>query len=162
MQILELLSVASKFAQFFMSFSKAQVSSSSSFAFGALMRSFCPKQKRHELKTYRGVMCNDTEERWNILKRIWLFISKLRWEIWQIFTQALEYPKNVHFNGLLLSKVYIVWAKNVQRIYLSWHWRVIQNLNKKNSGLENDISNLPNFHQSTRKSQNWDFGPFYP
>ena len=24
-------------------------------------------------------------------------------------------------------------------------------------GLENDMSNLANFHQSTRKSQNWDF-----
>ena len=24
-------------------------------------------------------------------------------------------------------------------------------------GLENDMSNLENFHQSTRKSQNWDF-----
>ena len=24
-------------------------------------------------------------------------------------------------------------------------------------GLENDMRNLTNFHQSTRKSQNWDF-----
>ena len=24
-------------------------------------------------------------------------------------------------------------------------------------GLENDIKNLANFHQSTQKSQNWDF-----
>ena len=23
---------------------------------------FCPKQKIHELKVYKGVMCNDTEE----------------------------------------------------------------------------------------------------
>ena len=45
----------------------------------------------------------------------------------------LEYSKslkNFHFNGLLLSKVYIVWAKKVQRSYLSWHWRVMQNLKK--------------------------------
>ena len=45
-------------------------------------------------------------------------------------TWALESLKNFHFNGLLLSKVYIVWAKKVQRSYLSWHWRVMQNLKK--------------------------------
>ena len=35
-----------------------------------------------------------------------------------------------HFNVLLLSKVYIVWAKKVQRSYLSWNWRGIQNLER--------------------------------
>ena len=29
-----------------------------------------------------------------------------------------------------MSKVYIVWAKKVQRSYLSWHWKVIQNLER--------------------------------
>ena len=29
---------------------------------GTLMGSFFPKQKMHELKIYRGVMCNNTEE----------------------------------------------------------------------------------------------------
>ena len=29
---------------------------------GILMGFFCPKQKMHELKIYRGVTCNDTEE----------------------------------------------------------------------------------------------------
>ena len=38
-------------------------------------------------------------------------ISKLAKGIWQILTWALESLKNFHFNGLLLSKVYIVWAK---------------------------------------------------
>ena len=28
---------------------------------------------------------------------------------------------------------------------------------KLTCGLENDIKNLASFHQSTRKSQNWDF-----
>ena len=44
---------------------------------------------------------------------------------WQILTWALESLKNFYFNVLLLSKVYTVWAKIVQRSYLSWHWRVI-------------------------------------
>ena len=29
---------------------------------GIFMGSFCPKQKMHELQTYRGVISNDTEE----------------------------------------------------------------------------------------------------
>ena len=34
---------------------------------------------------------------------------------------------------------------------------------KLTCGLENDMKNLANFHQSTRKYQNWDFdGFFYP
>ena len=45
-----------------------------------------------------------------------------------ILTRAFESPQNYHFDALLLSKVYIVWAKKVQSSYLSWHWRVIQNL----------------------------------
>ena len=45
-------------------------------------------------------------------------------------TWALKSLKGFHFNGLLLSKVYIIWAKKVQRSYLSWHWRVMQNLKK--------------------------------
>ena len=66
-----------------------------------------------------------------ILKRNWLVISKLTWGIWWILTQALESLKNFHFNVLLLSKVYIVWGKKVQKSYLSWKWRGIQNLEMK-------------------------------
>ena len=40
-----------------------------------------------------------------------LVISKLTWRIWWILTWALESLKNFHFNGFLLSKVYIAWTK---------------------------------------------------
>ena len=45
-------------------------------------------------------------------------------------TRELESLKNFHFNVLLLSKVYIVWAKIVQKSYLSWNWIGIQNLER--------------------------------
>ena len=45
-------------------------------------------------------------------------------------SRALDSLKNFDFNGLLLSKVYFVWAKKVQRSYLSWNWRGIQNLER--------------------------------
>ena len=64
------------------------------------------------------------------LKRNWFVISKFTWGIWQILTQVLLSLKNFHFNELLLSKVYIVWAKKVQWSYLLWHWRMMQNLKK--------------------------------
>ena len=64
------------------------------------------------------------------LERNRLVVSKLTLGIWQIFTLALESLKNFPFTGFLLNKVYIVWAKKVQRSYLSWHWRAMQNLKK--------------------------------
>ena len=38
--------------------------------------------------------------------------------------------QNFHFNVLLLSKVYLLWAKKVQMSYLSWNWKGIQNLER--------------------------------
>ena len=46
---------------------------------------------------------------------------------WQILTRALECLKNLHFDGLLLTKVYNVWANKVQKSYVWWHWRLMQN-----------------------------------
>ena len=45
------------------------------------------------------------------LKRNWLVAWKLTSGFWQILTRTLESLKNVHVNELLLSKLYIVWAK---------------------------------------------------
>ena len=45
-------------------------------------------------------------------------------------TRALQSVRKSYFNGLHLSKVYIFWAKKVQKSYLSWHWRVMQNLER--------------------------------
>ena len=39
--------------------------------------------------------------------------------------------KKIFFNWLLVTKVYNAWAANVQRSYLSWHWRVNANFEKK-------------------------------
>ena len=45
------------------------------------------------------------------LKRNWLVSSQLTWGIWRLLTQALKNIENLHFNGLLLTKAYNVWAK---------------------------------------------------
>ena len=58
-------------------------------------------------------------------KRNWLFVSKLTW---RILTRALKSLKHLHFNGIFLIKVYNVWAKQVQKSYVWWHWRLMQNV----------------------------------
>ena len=55
-------------------------------------------------------------------------LFKLTWGIRQILTRALEDLKNLHFNGLLLTRVYNAWAKKVQRSYVWCHQRLMQNL----------------------------------
>ena len=37
---------------------------------------------------------------------------------------------HLYFDGPLLMKVYKISAERLQRSYVSWHWRVIQNLKK--------------------------------
>ena len=59
---------------------------------------------------------------------------------------------------LLLSKVHNVRAKKVRRIYVY--------INAKPEGkltcaFKNGMGNLANFHQSTQKSQNWDFDEIF-
>ena len=49
------------------------------------------------------------------LKKTWLVNSKLTWKIWWFFTRTLENLKTLHFNELLLTKVYNIWAKKKYR-----------------------------------------------
>ena len=85
---------------------------------------------KYELKIHRGVMSHDNEEWCKIWRGTDLSFQTWHEEFDEFWTRALESLKNFHFNVLLLSKVYIAWAKKVQRSYLSWNWRRIQNLER--------------------------------
>ena len=111
-------------------FIKFDPSARKSQKFSFLMDSFWAKYKLFELKKYRGVIFHENEEGLQNLERSWLVVSKLAEGIWQILSWVLKSCKDFHFNGLLLSKVYIVWAKKVQRNSLSWNWKGIQNLER--------------------------------
>ena len=90
-------------------------------------------------------------------KRNWLDVSKLTQGIWWILTRELQSPKNLHFNGLPLTKLNNVWAKKVQRSYVWLHSRLIQSLKENWFVLPKiDMRNLANFNQSIWKSLNWD------
>ena len=75
-------------------------------------------------------MCNGTEKWWKFSRGIDLLFKNWHNEFDKLWLKHLSL-KNLHFNGLLLTKVYNVWAKNVQGSYISWHERVMQNLKKK-------------------------------
>ena len=96
------------------------------------------------------------------LKRNWLVSSKLTWGIWRILTRALENLKNLHFNGLLLTKVYNVWAKkSTEELCL-----MALNIDAKFEGkltfaFKNDMRNLGNFHQRLESLKIWTLMGFF-
>ena len=83
------------------------------------MSYFCPKYLRFELQKYRRVIFHDTEQWCKIWINPDLVVSKMTWRIGWTFIRALK--------SLFLAKVYVSVGK-LQRNYVSWHWRVLQNL----------------------------------
>ena len=95
-----------------------------------LMGSFWAKCILLELKKYRGVILHETEEGYKLWRGIDSSFQNWHKEFDKILTGALKSLKKIHFNELLLNKVYIVWAEKVQKNNLSWNWRGIQNLER--------------------------------
>ena len=91
---------------------------------------FCPKYMRFELKKYRGVIFHDTEQWCKIWINPDLVVSKMAWEIGWTFIRALKSLKNCTLSGLFLFKAYNVSVRKFQRNFVSWHWKVMQNLKK--------------------------------
>ena len=89
------------------------------FLFSKAYKTLDEKLQKSYLSWHWSVMEN--------LKKNWLLVSKMTWQISQILMREFEI---VHFDVLLLSMAYKVLAKKVQKIYLSWRWRVIQTLIK--------------------------------
>ena len=86
-------------------------------------------------------MCRGNEESC----KIWRGIAS-SFQSWQISTQALDNLKNLHFNGLLLTKVYVWTKKKYSGVIFDrtedWSkiWR------------KTDLKNLANFHLQTENS----------
>ena len=90
-----------------------------------LMGCFWSKHVMFELNKYRGIQrimyTEDTEEWWKIWWLIDLSFQNWHNQFDKFLSQVLKNLKNLHFNGLLLVKVYNVWAKKKQRSYLLWY-----------------------------------------
>ena len=64
------------------------------------------------------------------LKRNSLFSSNWHEEFDKFWLRALKNLKNLYFNGLLLTKVYKVWARKKYRGDICGHRRLMENLKK--------------------------------
>ena len=94
------------------------------------MSPFWAKYILFELKKYRGVFFHETEEGYKIWKETDLSFQNWHKEFDRFWPGHSKVSKNFHFNRLHLRRVYIAWAKKVQRNYLSWNWKRIQNLER--------------------------------
>ena len=74
-----------------------------------LMGLFWAKYILFELKNYRGIIFHKTEERYKIWRGLDLLLQNWHKEFHK-FDPSTKKSKKFHFNGLLLSKVYIVWV----------------------------------------------------
>ena len=80
-----------------------------------------------------------------ILERELAFHFKLTWGISHILTQALRGLKKIYLNGLLLSQVYIIWAKITEEWYFVKLKSDAKFHEKRICGLEND-RDFSSFH----------------
>ena len=86
-------------------------------------------------------------------KRNWLVSSKLTGGIWQILIRAPKNLKHLHFNGLLLNKVYNVWAKKSIGEFCLMALNIDATFEGKlTCAFKSDLKNLANFHQSMFES----------
>ena len=108
-----------------------------------LIGSFCWKYIKFQLKRHRANTSHDTEEWCKIWRKTVLLFQK-----WQEFVEFwLEHLKVSKICTLICSFC-ATW------IYQEWGEAFRMMIS---CGLENDMKNLENFQQSTRKSRNWDF-----
>ena len=71
---------------------------------GTFMGSFCLKQKMHELKIYRGVICNDTEKWWKIWRGIGLLFQNWHKEFDKIWLKHSKVSKMYTLMGCFWPK----------------------------------------------------------
>ena len=88
---------------------------------------FCPKYMRFELKKYRGVIFHDTEQWCKIWINLDLVVSKLAWGIGWTFIKAHKSLKICTLMGSFCPKSNNS-ARKFQRNFVSWHWKMMQNL----------------------------------
>ena len=101
-----------------------------SLKIGTLIGSFYPKYKMYELKIYRGVMCHNNEEWYNIWGGIDLPFQNRHEQFDEFWPKYSKVSKICTLMGSFWTKYIMFELKKVQRSYASEHWRVMQNLKK--------------------------------
>ena len=80
-------------------------------------------------------------------------VSKLTWGIGWTFIKALKNLKICILMGCFCPKCNVL-ARKFQRNYVSWHWKVMQNLSENWLVVWKMTRNLVNIHASSWRSEN--------
>ena len=120
------------------------------------LMNFHPTTQNSENFTLMGSFCpifHDTEQWCKIWIKLDLVVSKLAWGIRWTFVKALKNLKICTLMGPFCPKRNVS-ARKSQRNYVSWHWKVMQNLRENWLVAWEMTRNLVNFHESSWKSEN--------
>ena len=104
-------------------------------------------------KKYRGVIFRDTEQWYKIWINLDLVVSKLASGIPWTFIKTLKNLKILNLMGSFCPK-HDASASKFQRNYVSWHWKLMQNLSENWLVAGKMTRNLVNFRASSWKSEN--------
>ena len=105
--------------------SKCQISDLRFHQICTWIGSFCWKYIKFQLKITEELFLMTLKIDAKFEEKL-ICVSKLT-RIWWILIRALKSLKNLHFDWSFMWKACNVWSKKVQRSYLSWHSRVMQN-----------------------------------
>ena len=111
----------------------------------------------HQLKIYRGVMCNETEELWKIWRGIDLSCQDRQKQFDKFWFDHWKVSKIYFLMGGFWLKYVIFELKKYRGVIFHDAREWCKFKEKVTCGLKNDMKNLANFHQTTQKSQNWGF-----
>ena len=93
-----------------------------------LMSCFWPKYIMFELKKYRGVMFDGTEDWCKIWRKTDLCFQKWHEEFNKFWPEHSKISKICTLMGCFWPKYIMFELKKVQRSYVWWHWILMQNL----------------------------------
>ena len=116
---------------------------------------FWPNYIMFELKKYRWVMFNCTQDWYKIRRKTGLCFQKFTWGIWQIFTRALERLQIGTFMAYFCVKLKVKWTslKTAGELCVMAMTNDAKFQEELTCQFKIDMRNLTNFDLSTRKSQ---------
>ena len=126
--------------------------------FCTLMGWFWPKYIMFQLKKYKGVMSDGTQDWYKVWRKTDLCFQKLTWGIWQISTRAIESLQI----GTLMTSFCLKLKIYEHKIYRGVMCHDNEEWRKNWRGIAcqfkiDNLKNLTNFDPSTLKSQKFAF-----
>ena len=98
-----------------------------SLKIGTSMGSFYPKWKMYVLEIYRGVMCHENKEWFEIWRGVDLSVQNWQEKFDKLWPEHSKVIKICALMGCFWPKYIIFELIKVQKSYVWWHWILMQN-----------------------------------